>query len=286
MFYSNYHSHCTFCDGRSSMEEFVKYAISKGIRKYGFSSHAPLPFHTAWNMIADDFEDYEKEFYRLKEKYKSKIELYLGLEIDFIYGCSDIRSDFFKDIKLDYSIGSIHYLDKLSENNYWTIDGPLDEFDAGLQKLYGGDIKAATLRFFEITTLMIEIGGFDIVGHMDKIIYHGRSYNDFDMKSDWYISAISKVLELIKSKGLVLEINTKSLEMYGITYPHQDFYQQIKELDIPVMVNSDCHYPDKIIAGFDVIYSELYKVGFRTVQQITSDGWKPFKFNETGLIEA
>ena len=47
---SNYHSHCTFCDGRSTPEDFVKFAVSHGFRAYGFSSHSPLPFETFWNM--------------------------------------------------------------------------------------------------------------------------------------------------------------------------------------------------------------------------------------------
>ena len=51
------------------MEEFVKFAIAKGVIKYGFSSHAPLPFHTSWNMNMDDYPYYVKEFFRLKEKY-------------------------------------------------------------------------------------------------------------------------------------------------------------------------------------------------------------------------
>ena len=86
MYWSNYHSHSTFCDGRSSMEDFVKYAIAKGLKKYGFSSHAPLPFSTFWNMNLDDLPEYQMEFYRLKEKYASKIELYIGLELDYING--------------------------------------------------------------------------------------------------------------------------------------------------------------------------------------------------------
>ena len=31
---SNYHSHCTFCDGRSTPEDFVKFAISHGCLLY------------------------------------------------------------------------------------------------------------------------------------------------------------------------------------------------------------------------------------------------------------
>lgn len=273
MFLSNYHSHCNFCDGRSTMEDFVQFAIAKGVRKYGFSSHAPLPFLSSWTMLEDDFEDYEKEFYRLKTKYSGQIELYLGLEIDYIEGCSDVKNDFFADKKLDYSIGSIHYLDRIEENKYWTIDGPLDEFDNGLKLLYDGDIQAATLSFFKATEQMILKGGFDIIGHVDKINYHGRNYSAFDIDSLWYKNAFSRVLELIKTQRMILEINTKSLREHGITYPHQNFYGLIKDMNIPITLNSDCHYPHLITAGLEETYHTLYNQGFRNFQQLTNQGW-------------
>ena len=65
---SNYHSHCTFCDGRSTPEDFVKFAISHGFRAYGFSSHSPLPFETFWNMSKNDMPEYLAEIDRLSEE--------------------------------------------------------------------------------------------------------------------------------------------------------------------------------------------------------------------------
>jgi len=41
---TNYHSHCSFCDGRAPMEDFIIQAIKMGFTGYGISSHAPLPF--------------------------------------------------------------------------------------------------------------------------------------------------------------------------------------------------------------------------------------------------
>ena len=46
--HTNYHSHSLYCDGRAGMGDFVRFAISRGFTSYGFSSHAPLPFPTAW----------------------------------------------------------------------------------------------------------------------------------------------------------------------------------------------------------------------------------------------
>lgn len=273
---SNFHSHCTFCDGRGSMEEFVKYAIAKGLRKYGFSSHAPVPFHTSWTMNADDFADYQNEFYRIKEKYAAQIELYLGLEIDYIPGCSNARSDFFNHLNLDYSIGSVHYLDLLSDGSYWSIDGPFEEFEKGINELFQGDIRRATERYYAVMTEMVELGGFDIVGHPDKITMHGAQFPGFDIRAEWYTKLFADFLSVVKNKGVILEINTKAFLTKGIIYPDMSFFPLLKSLNIPVIVNSDCHYPDKITDGFAEVYQALKIAGYTDTYQLTANGWRKF----------
>ena len=279
MYLSNYHSHCSFCDGKSSMEDFVRFAIAKGLKRYGFSSHAPLPFLTKWTMPEDDYADYEIEFYRLKEKYKNFIDLFIGLEVDYIHGCSDIKNSFFSDKKLDYTIGSIHYLDKLNdENEYWSIDGGSTEFNNGLNILFEGDIRLAVKRFFEITTLMIEKGGFDIVGHLDKITMFGLKYEGFKFHDKWFADLVTPVFELIKSKNTILEINTKSFNGIGITFPHQHFFPLINEMDIKIVMNSDCHYPTNVIDGFFPVLKLLKQAGFKASQQLIDGKWQPVEF--------
>lgn len=284
MYWSNYHSHCTFCDGRSSMEKFIEFAIAKNVKNYGFSSHAPLPFLTKWTMLESDFPDYQNEFKRYKQKYNEKINLYLGLEIDYMEDFPTFITHFLENQKLDYLISSIHYLDKISDDKYWAIDGPFDEFDNGLKLLFQSDIKAAVYRYFEVVNQMVDKGGFDIVGHLDKIALHGHCYSDFNLKASWYTNLIGDVLEKIKNKGLILEINTKSLSEMGFTYPSQHFFPLINELDIPIMVNSDCHYPNLITAGFKETYVELKKVGFKSLQQLIDGKWQGVKFDDKGLI--
>lgn len=283
MYWSNYHSHCSFCDGKSSMADFILFAIAKNIKNYGFSSHAPLPFFTHWTMLASDFPDYHLEFERYKEKYKDQINLFLGLEIDFIEDFSSEIDAFLKDKKLDYLISSIHYLDKLSNGHYWTIDGPFEEFDEGLKELFRCDIKAATRKYYEVVNKMIDKGGFDIVGHVDKITLHGRHYRDFDHKQSWYKKLIGETFQKIKDKGLILEINTKSLPEKDFTYPNKYFFPLMKELNIPIIVNSDCHYPNLITAGFEQTYADLKKAGFSSMQELREGNWVEVEFDERGI---
>ena len=34
---TNYHSHCSLCDGRAPMEDFVREAVRRGFTSYGIS---------------------------------------------------------------------------------------------------------------------------------------------------------------------------------------------------------------------------------------------------------
>lgn len=71
----------------------------------------------------------------------------------------------------------------------------------------------------------------------------------------------------------MLEINTKSFPELGITYPDVQFFPVIRELGIPILVNSDCHYPDKILEGFNPVYDLLIQAGFQSKMELTGKGW-------------
>jgi histidinol-phosphatase (PHP family) len=112
---------------------------------------------------------------------------------------------------------------------------------------------------------------------------HGSKYSEFDLKSSWYQNLFGEMLELTKRKGLILEINTKSLTERGITFPDKHFYQQILDLEIPITVNSDCHYPSRVIDGFQATYTQLKALGFKHLYQIENGNFQPVEFDETGI---
>jgi histidinol-phosphatase (PHP family) len=130
---------------------------------------------------------------------------------------------------------------------------------------------------------MIQKGGFDIVGHFDKIALNASRYKDFDSTDNEYKNLIGETLQLIKDKALILEINTKSLNEKGFTYPNQQFFPLMKELQIPITVNSDCHYPTNIIDGFEPTFKVLKEAGFNTMHQLVRGTWQAVEFNEKGM---
>lgn len=273
---SNYHSHCDFCDGRSRPEDFVKFAVSHGFRAYGFSSHAPLPFETFWNMSAGDMPEYLAEIARLKNKYREKIEIYCGLEIDFLTTTYNASIPYFRNLPLDYRIGSIHFLpvsETLKEENMVCIDGGFKEFETSVRRYFEGDIRKIVRRFYEASMEMAELGGFDIAGHADKIHMNGGKYPGFDANAPWYRHLFGDYLQLIAEKGIMLEINTKNLRTRNELYPLPQYLPLIRSLKIPVLVNADTHYPDLVNDGRREAFELLKSAGFRTTRELIDGRW-------------
>lgn len=274
---SNYHSHCTFCDGRSTPEDFVKFAISHGFRAYGFSSHSPLPFETFWNMSKDDMAEYLAEINRLKEKYAGRLEIYTSLEIDYLDETYNPSIAYFQELPLDYRIGSIHFLplsEHLSEDNMVCIDGAFVDYKDSVDRYFEGKISKLVTRYFDSTLKMIEAGGIDIVGHMDKIYMNGHKCEGFSFDADWYQKPFKAVLDLIAQKGLMVEVNTKNLIKKQQIFPRKEYLGLLKDMNIPVMVNSDCHYPDLVNDGRSEAFEILKEIGFRTTRELIKGSWQ------------
>ena len=228
-------------------------------------------------MSKDDMPEYLMEIERLKKKYSDRLEIYVGLEIDFLDKSYNASIPYFRNLPLDYRIGSIHFLpiaQPLAEKNMVCIDGSFREYQKSVDTYYDGDIRKLVAHYFNSTQQMIEAGGIDIVGHMDKIYMNGHKCEGFDLQADWYQKPLDDCLHLIAEKGLMVEVNTKNLMKKQEVYPHADYLHRLRELDIPVMVNSDCHYPDLVNDGRAEAFELLKKAGFRSTRELVGGQWQ------------
>ena len=93
--------HTTYGDGKDTPEELVLAAMEQGFDSIGFSEHSYMPFsRSPKKMTLADMACYQAEIRQLKVKYKGKIDIFCGLELEFY---SDIPTEGF-----DYIIGSVH----------------------------------------------------------------------------------------------------------------------------------------------------------------------------------
>ncbi|WP_071145289.1 histidinol-phosphatase [Bacteroides ihuae] len=270
---TNYHSHCSFCDGRAPLEDFVKAAIAEGFSAYGVSSHAPLPFSTRWSMDWEQMDDYLAECNRLKEKYASQIELYVGLEIDYLNEESNPSIARFRELPLDYRIGSVHMLYD-DNGDVVDIDCSSDVFRKLIDEHFGGDLVRVVHLYYDKLLRMVDLGGFDILGHADKMHYNAACYRPGMLDEPWYNSLMHSYFSEIARKGYMVEINTKAYHQLGTFYPNERYWILLKELGIQVLVNTDAHYVDRISNGRLEALQALRTAGYTTVMELHDGQWE------------
>ena len=218
-------------------------------------------------------EDYLGEFHRLKQEYEGYVELYVALEIDYLNEDSHPASACFQALPLDYRIGSVHLLyDEKGE----VVDGdlPAPKFAKMVQKHFHGDIEAVVRQYFERANRMLQLGGFDILGHADKVHYNAEWFRPHITKEDWYVRLVHTHLTEAVKRGYLIEVNTKAYDGLGVFYPDECYFPFLRESGARVVVNSDAHYPDLINAGRREALRALMKAGFTTVAELHAGKWQ------------
>jgi histidinol-phosphatase (PHP family) len=281
LMWSNFHMHSNFCDGAADPVDYVEQAKSLSVTSLGFSSHAPVPFGCRWCMKGERFDDYLATIESLKKKNDS-LEIYTGLEIDYIpeiVSPADFKS------RLDFTIGSIHFIDRSSDQVPWEIDGTHKVFLDGLASIFKNDIRAAITRYFELTREMVQKSSPDVVGHLDKIKIQNPEYKFYRESESWYQQEINKTLDVIAEAGSIIEVNTRGIYQKKTveTYPSPWILEKIYQLNIPITLSSDAHHPKDIVNHFDQTAAMLHSMGFKKITIIRNGRWSPVKLSPDGI---
>jgi histidinol-phosphatase (PHP family) len=285
--WTNYHSHTHFCDGIMGPEAYAAEAFAQGLWAYGFSSHAPLPYPASWGMRPDLLPTYLAQIARLQADYRGKLQLYAGLEVDYVPGKLGPMHPSILGLGLDYLIGSVHFVDTLADGTGWEIDGAHPVFLRGVREIFGGNVRRAVSRYYELTRQMVQQEPPAVVGHLDKIKIQNEEGRLFSETEPWYREEVMATLQAIARAGLVLEVNTRGIykQKTPELYPSQWVLAQVRNLQIPLTLNSDAHHPREITEQFSYAAAILRGVGFTHLHSLYENRWQPFRFTEQGLFK-
>lgn len=248
------HSHTQFCDGKDVMENFVISAISLGFTHYGFTPHSPLPIDSPCNMSFDNVDVYLAEVTHLRELYGDRIRLYAGMEIDYLNPQWSPSHEYFASLPLDYRIGSVHFIPSQS-GDLIDIDGSAERFKINLHTHFRDDLRYVVETFYSHSASMLETGGFDILGHFDKIAQNASACEPGIEDTQWYASLVGSFIDLICKLRPVVEVNTKAYVAHGRIFPAERYLSRLIDANVPLVVNSDAHRPELIDASRDYAFS-------------------------------
>ena len=254
------HNHTPLCNhAEGTIEEYIETAIQRGTKIFGFSDHAPMDFDPEYRMKFEEMQKYEADVKAAKEKYKDKITILLGYEVDYLEGHMDARV---LHADVDYLIGSVHFLDE------WGFDNP--EF---IGRYEHADIDTIWQKYFDTVEAMAKTGFFNIVGHLDLI-------KIFKFMPKKEIKEIAQnALLAIKKSNMVLEINAAGYRKpVEEAYPSKELLEVAFALGIDITLSSDAHKPEQIGLHNEKVIELAKSVGYQKCAYFIKKEKKFLKF--------
>lgn len=232
---ANYHTHTTFCDGGNSAEEMVEAAIAKGFTTLGFSSHS--------DMVAD-LTTYRREIRRLAEKYRSRIRILCGLELELAKNPPPLDG-------YDYLIGSHHFI-TAPDGAFFAIDDTPEELADGIRAHFDGSAPAFVKAYYAAVRATLDLD-FQIVGHPDLVRKFNAARPYFDENADWYREELVRTAEAIAASGKLVEVNTGAISRGWLddAYPSACFRGILKARGVKFILSSDAHAAESLDCAFD-----------------------------------
>jgi histidinol-phosphatase (PHP family) len=264
--FQSLHTHTVFCDGSDDVEAMCRAAYEKGLAAIGFSSHAPIKkagLETFWNMKEERMDEYVYEVRAAQKRWEGKLDVYLGLEIDYITGRRSALDNDITALNLDYSISSVHYLVP-PHGDPFTIDGPVAEVEKGIIEGFNGSGEAMMNAYWDAVLEMVVRGGFDIVGHLDLVKKHNAANRWFNREGDAYQQRTAEIAQAISTAGLLVEINTGGLNRghYAETAPALPILRQLRQYNVPVIITADSHRMQTLGGHYQTACQTLLDAGY------------------------
>ncbi|TMW72740.1 histidinol-phosphatase HisJ family protein [Alteribacter natronophilus] len=252
--YIDYHTHHERCGHASgTLTDIVEKAIKKGLDQIGLSDHSPLFMepedhaNPGMTMAKSEFPSYVEEMVSIREKYKDRIDIRLGVESDYVEGWEEHYSAIYERYPLDYIIGSVHYFDGFHV------------YDPRRWDRSGIDVNEEYKKYFTLVQKAARSGMFDILGHIDAI--KGLNY-----KPDQNQTMLMKeTADCIAGNDVVVELNTSGLRKCREIFPSTEMLSLLHSRGVQFTFGSDAHSPEELGYGWEETVKVLKSIGVKEV---------------------
>lgn len=251
---STFHTHTKYCDGKNTAEEMILAAIEAGCEEIGFSGHSPLDFETGWAMKKEDAPSYLKELEALKEKYKDKIKVYIGIEQDYR---STTPTDMY-----EYVLGSVHHV--YADGQYFEVDNSPEVTRETIEKHFDNDPYKYCEAYYSSVKDIYNKTKCQIIGHFDLVTKFNEVLPLIDTSHPRYVKAVNDALDVLLKTPAAFEINTGAISRGYRTspYPEEWILDKIGKNGNKFVICSDTHSAKTVDFKLDEQKQMLDKKGY------------------------
>ncbi|WJH34703.1 histidinol-phosphatase [Paenibacillus sp. CC-CFT747] len=246
-----HHRRCGHAAGE--IKHYIEAAIAGGLRFIGISDHSPYfassldQLHPDTAMAKSEFPHYIREIRELKEEYKDKIEVLVGIESDFFAEHQELYRSIYSQTPLDYVIGSVHHSNgtPIFRQSRW--EGLAEE-----------EILREKEIFLETTQQAARSGLFDILGHLDGLKRNQPLFNGLKTERT------EQTMKVLGECGVAIELNSSGAHQWCEEwYPSAELLELALHYGVPVTFGSDAHQPEQVGRDYEEASSFLRQLGFR-----------------------
>lgn len=221
--FANYHTHTYRCrHAVDTEEEYIINSINGGIKILGFSEHAPFifpdGFESYYRLPMNEVKDYLDTLNALREKYKDKIEIHIGFEMEYYPSYFNEMFALAKSFGAEYLILGQHFLGNEYPNGKYTLRDGNDEKDL--------------IEYVDTVVSAIKTNKFLYVAHPDIL--------KFDGDDKIYYREMKRLCLAAKKHKTPLEINFLGIGDNRI-YPSDKFWRIAAEVGVDAVFGCDAH---------------------------------------------
>lgn len=226
-----FHIHTYICKHSSNhLEEIVDYALEHGYKKLYFTEHPPITISCPYQGRRASYEDIAKlkfDIDQLNKKYKNKLKIYFGYEVEFNKANRWYIKKISKDPYCEYMVFGNHFYGDLFKM----------KFPLPLIKNFTKTVKQLK-EFDENNIAAISSGLISWIAHPDIFL---NSYRKWDKTA---ISVSKNIIKNAIKYKLPLGFNVNFADFNNKDkwhYPCEYFWQLVSKTNAKVLIESDSH---------------------------------------------
>jgi histidinol-phosphatase (PHP family) len=249
---TDYHVHTARCGhAGGATRDYVLQAISRGLDEIAFTDHVPL-----WFLPGDDPEpglamtraelpEYVEEVLALREEFRGRIDVLLGIEADFAEGHEEGLRELLAPYPWDVVLGSVHLV----------AGGWIDAPGAAARHEREGSANLWN-EYFRLVAKAAGSGTYDVMTHLDlpKKFGHRRPAE--------CAAAEEAAVAAIRAAGVAVEVSSAGLRKpVGEEYPEPALLSKLVAAGVPLVFSSDGHAPAEVGWGLPQVVAEAKAAG-------------------------
>ena len=237
---TDYHVHTARCGhAGGATRDYVLHGLSRGLTEIAITDHVPLYFLPGEDpdpglaMTRAELPGYVEEVLALREEFRGRIDVLLGIEADYAEGHEEELRSLLSPYDWDVVLGSVHFV----------AGGWIDAPGAGARHESEGSANLWN-EYYRLVAKAASSGLFDVMTHFDLAKKFGHH------RPPECEAAEDAAVEAARAAGVAVEVSSAGLRKpVGEEYPGPKLLRKLVAAGVPLVFSSDSHAPAEVAWG-------------------------------------